>query len=512
MGFDEASQGDDIETGTRTFPRPPVHSAQASFVISDDLYEIVSQRFPDCADDVVLAESFSADFLPGDDYCVLLSTSPFAAGTEKNGQYVPYTEYSLKIRRVRDTGEPEQKTPRIALNVTIAPQYPESVTTNGNEFNCPYGEGTLLRIQTTNVTDTEGFVNRTRELLDSIVGYDLSRFSIKPASTRVSDLEVTHRFIRDELGSVVETLRDTEDLITYANGPSEAYRSHDSRGWIEAELYSQRFDLLGFLGSESARLKVYTPRNRSASGVVHHPRIEARLGKGETLHFDRFDEVVHRLRAIVCSHLLWANVTTEDLVTAGDPLYDSAIGELEWDHPDGRHEQLRERHASVATEVKQEALKPTTMALYDILITLIEYPGCTYQDLMDKVGLTYSSIQRHVSRLVDRGILARHTGAVSFITFASKEVRKHARRALNQIYPEQTADDRAERREERRSKREQDTAENENLSTTGADDGTVSAEEMDLSTDELVDYLRSGNLSSSDVILRNPPPGGDQDD
>ncbi|MFC6546812.1 helix-turn-helix domain-containing protein [Cohnella cellulosilytica] len=121
--------------------------------------------------------------------------------------------------------------------------------------------------------------------------------------------------------------------------------------------------------------------------------------------------------------------------------------------PDRRREHLRQRYQEVATEVYREALKDSTVAVYDILRVIATETGATYDMLEDRTGLARSTIRYHVARLAREGVVKR-LGNPVLVVFVSRDLLERSREILDRARPGRTADDMREDAEDRREDRE----------------------------------------------------------
>ena len=134
-----------------------------------------------------------------------------------------------------------------------------------------------------------------------------------------------------------------------------------------------------------------------------HPKLEASLGGGSA-HLSDWDDVLASLRQLALAHLEWAGVDDSDLV-ADHYFKPSVQPTTEFEHPEGRREDLRRYYSRFEAVVWSEALKHETTAVYDLLSYLGENYGATYDQLEAELGYSRSNIEYHVGRLKEAGLL-----------------------------------------------------------------------------------------------------------
>ena len=469
------------------------HGAGVSVTLNDDVatydafVELWRERDLSPGDKIALVENFEVDYLDGE-LALLWTSSRWKAGMDGGHGWKQWYKHHLQLRRVvRDSDTGEVKTyrkPPIALNIVVEPQIEGLTYEDGNEVHLPFGEGTRLNIQTTYCERGSQVVTRALEAVNTalgdVVGVDAT--DVKQDSARIWKAEAHFRFDIDQKHAVVRTLQQTSKLIDIG-GRSEIdeYRRRQQEGWLEARVESDRFDHLGFdeVGY-SELLKVYQTSDwgdRSPGDPLHHPKIEASLNgtKGcNAPHLSDWDDVLSRLRSLVCAHAEWAGVGECDLV-ADDYFDPSRQPTFEWDHPEGRRDDLANYYNRFEAVIQQEALQKQTLAVYDLLMVLAEYHGATYDQLESEVGLCRSTLQHHVSRLKNVGLLTT-IGNPCIVAFDAEYLYDTADEVLDELatahFSEETLARRRLAREERASERK-DKREGKDT-TTGETDGTTS--------------------------------------
>lgn len=496
----ELESGNVSRTQTRTSPIS--HGVGISFVLDDAddtgtnrLYRTLVDTWRDRdlgpGDEIELVENYAPDFLPGDDYVLLFSSSGWKAGMDRGHGWSQWYKYHLKLQRKSVdpvTGEVEYDTPPTSLSLTVEPQINGLTYEDGNEVHLPFGEGSRVSVQTTYCERGTKVVSRALRALTTAVGSDIvDAGELKRDSCRIWKAEAHVRFNIDHKHAVVRTLQKTEQLVDVAGGAEiETWKQRQAEGWLEARVESDRFDRLGFdpatttrieYGEEvetrySEALKVYQSSDwheKSRSEYAHHPKLEAYIGsqRGEASpHLDEWDDVMRRLRELVCSHLEWAGVPDSALI--GDDYFKPDLQPgFQWEHPEGRREDLRAYYDRFESVIYGECLKAQTDAVYDILSVITEHNGATYDLLESTTGFSRSNLQYHVSRLKRAGLLTT-VGNPCVITFDAGYLYELADEIVDEIgavhFDESTVaarrmgrEDRAREREEAREQRGEDS-------------------------------------------------------
>ncbi|WP_018257647.1 MarR family transcriptional regulator [Halomicrobium katesii] len=471
------------------------------------------------------------DWVPNDghEYGFVVRSSKWMAGTETGGDYRPYYQQDVLLRRIvddDDAGLSLEPGP-VSLRVEIMPQYRDLVYQNSRDpLPCPYGEGTRLQMWTTWAEEAEEVEQRAYDALVAVYGSDalnVGRDRVDE-SRRIAKAETHIRFDVDKKPRVVEALENSKDLIAWGgHSEIEAGQQRDREGWSEVSVESDRWDLLGFDGTEyGVHAKIYQAQDwhkRPESDYYRHPKFEAAyagVDRGANPHVDDWDDVMTHLRTIVATHAYWGGLDRADHVE--DDYFDGAFAEqFEFERPIGRREMLRRRYQDLATEVYREALKESTDAVYDILKVVARADGATYDHLEQETGLARSTIRYHVARLAENGVVARRGNPV-LVTFVSKDLWKRATEILAKANPDDTQEDLAERAQERRERREErdepdDTEEGGDADDTDGDASTrtewLYLDEWG-SVDELIGELTYGDRTPRDVRVRDlsePAPG-----
>lgn len=460
----------------RTGPKPAAHgsSVQAVFRPRDDQteYDITRDLWRDRVESwenepgvIDVGDAFD-QWLPearyGRDWVLLLSSSGWKAGTGEGDDWTQWYQYHLKLREVDEHGEFHK--PPCALHVEIIPQDTSLNYSDGNDITLPYGEGALVRCSTTWAESGEEVESRMLDTLELVLDADRDDLQERRVfdSRRISKAEAHHRVSIGYKRQVIDVLDRSRQLIAYGGASEiESHQRRKREGYIESVVDADRWHLLGFeRRSWNIELKVYQASHwseLSPSDPAHHPKLEASFsgvnGDGSLPHVEDWDHCLEVLRNIVSSHLDWAGVERGELI---EDDYQSGPTQPEYTyaHPTGRREQLRERYESVATQIYAEATKASTTAVYDILSVVATESGANYDTLVERTGLTRSTIRYHCQRLQESGVVDR-VGNPVIVCFPSLQVLDKADEILNRIYPDDMAEDLNERAEQRRERREE---------------------------------------------------------
>ena len=489
-------------------PRPVAHGAGLQAVFNDlhrdvPIYSAAHQAWYECVGDRdqepgILAEldHESIDWLPApaaERWVVKLSSSGWKGGDGEGDSWSQYYKYHLTLRQEDDEGD--LHTSGLACSLTVIPQFSDLTYQDGNAITYQYGEGSLVRINTTWAETSEEVERRMDDVLEHALGIDRDRLRADRDhdSRRVTKAEAHHRFDIGWKRQVVDTIDKTRELIAYG-GMSEidAHHQRQREGWLEALLVADRWHLLGFeRTSYDIELKCYQATgwaDRPREDPSHHPKLEASFAGANNdsalPHVDEWDEVMSVLRSIVSAHLEWSGVGRDQLV-ADDYQDGPTVPDYRYPHPEGRREQLRERFETVATEVYREALKANTDAVYDILSVIATESGASYDVLEERTGLARSTIRYHVSRLQDAGVCEKISNPV-LVVFPSLAALENAKDILRTIYPDDTVEDMVDRAEKRRERREE-----------RSEPGDVDGDDLEESDDDQDDGDLAGDDSST---------------
>jgi len=410
-----------------------------------------------------------------DEYAVTLRSSRYEAGTGEGNDYSAWYKYDLTVRPVGDDGEIQWKaTPPRSLSLKIEPQVEDLVYPDGNDFRLPHGEGSLVRVQTTWVNQTEEFLERAAHLVGHTLNYGLRQADVVEDSAAFSKAEVHHRVVEEVEGDIVHTIRQSADLLARHEADVDTRGKHEDGKWLKCKIRTDQWEQLGFPRLDAKILiKLYYPDDPDqVEYPLNQPKLEVALDGKETVideetgrksekmvPWDRWDEIMAILEEILLSHLEWADVGPEKLVA--DDYSDGAQNPpLRWRHPDGRRYWLRKHYESLVPALYREATKPNTDLIYDILDVVRRRGEATYRDLINETGAAKRTIREHVRRLEQQvggderpGLLKREQGSVTVVSFSSRYLEEltdnEGRHALDKINPDDTPEERSERTNER---------------------------------------------------------------
>jgi hypothetical protein len=404
-------------------------------------------------------------------YAVTLRSTRWKAGRGQGDDYGAWYKYDITLQVLDDDGEIAwERTPPRSLSLKIMPQVDGLVYKDGNPLELPHGEGSLVQVQSTWVDDTEQFVERAAHLVGHTLNYGLRSSDLVEESAAFSKAEVHHRVDESVEGDLVQTVRQSAELLAEHSADVETSGIHEDDRWLEARVVTDGWEKLGFprLGADIL-LKVYYPDNPEfVTFPMDQPKIEVALEGKETvvdeetgqttermIPWDRWDEVMAILEEILLSHLTWADVSPADLV-ADDYSEGPQAEPVQIQHPEGRRLWLRKHYESLVPALYREATKSNTDLIYDLLDVVRRRGGVTYDDLVDETGAARRTIREHVRRLEREvggedgpGLLERRRGHVTLVSFSSRYLEEltddEGRHALEKIKPEETPADRRER-------------------------------------------------------------------
>jgi hypothetical protein len=560
------------ESTTREeFTSPLTHGVGVSFVLDDDVaaYDALLDKWRqedrEAGENVeVLEDAAEAlglqDELGDGEYVLLWSSSGWFGGDwdPVAENWTQFYKHHLKLRRRKfnDSGTFVGYTkPPVSLTLTVEPQRrglfyePDAsgdLAPDPDPIQLPFGEGTRVTVQTTYAEEAHVPIARALKALRRAVGgrVDADRTApdaIKTDSQRLWKAEVHVRFNIDRKHGVVRCLDKSEKLVDVGGASQMKTKGQrQEEGWVEKRVRSDRFDHLGFAETDyEEALKVYQAEgwhNHTRGEWRHHPKLEAYVSstRGEGApHLSEWDDVMDRLRELLCSHAEWAGLEEDDLV--GDDFFEpEKRPAFAWDHPEGRREDLANYYNRFETIIWSEALHRQTDAVYDLLQVLVENRGATYDQLEAEVGLARSTLQGHVSELQQLG-LVRTVGNPCVIDFDCMALFETAEEALDRIatrFGEETLtaarlgrEERAEERRQRREERQQREADaegadgderREDADADAQEDGTTRSTwkylgDWNGDAAQLLEEIAHGLRGEEDVrvrVLDRPTPGG----
>ncbi|MCO8254557.1 winged helix-turn-helix domain-containing protein [Haladaptatus sp. AB618] len=465
-----------------TWPAPVEHGGGGQFLLDDvansavdtSLYDRLRKLWYDVVDspeDEPVHVGTIQQEDGQDDLAVLFRSSKWRAGEGTGDDYKPFFKYHLTLRPIGPTGEIEHgRTPLRACSLTIMPYLKGLVQPDGEPLRLQYGTGTMIHVNSTWVADHGQLVDRSADVLDAALDeYRFDRELIVEESQRGWKVEDHHRFDERYIEDVVETLRRSEDLIALENGELSALDGERGKhGWSEYKFSTSRFDLLGVKDAADVLppkaeilLKCYLPDHpERLEHPMDQPKLEAALitKQGERKpHFDEIPVIHHVLKSVVLSHFIWAGVPT-DAILADEVSLGPDAEPYEWEHPQNRREQLQQWYKSKIPDLYAEATRTyrdRPGLTYDILQILVETAGATYDELVERTGARYSTVQRQARRLEDLGLCERLSGQQTLLTWSAPTMGEHAADVLEDVNSGDTPADRRERADERREELEE---------------------------------------------------------
>jgi hypothetical protein len=407
-----------------------------------------------------------------DEYAVTLRSSRYEAGTGEGDDYSPYYKYDLTVQPLDEDGSIAwNRTPPRSLSLKLEPQYEGLVYPDGNEFRLPHGEGTLVRVQTTWVEQTEEFLERAAHLLGHALDYGVRQRDLVTESAAFSKAEVHHRLTEEVEGDVTHTIRQSAELLAKHDADVKTTGVHEDSRWLEAKIRTEGWEQLGFPRLDAPILiKLYYPDDPdSVEYPMDQPKLEVALDGKETVvdeetgrttqrmvPWGRWDEVMAVLEEILLSHLTWADVSAADLV-ADDYSDGPQNPRTQWRHPEGRRHWLRKHYESLVPALYREATRTRTDLVLDILDVVRRRGEATYDDLVQETGAAKRTIREHVRRLDEEigddspGLLSRSRGAKTLVAYSSRFLEDLGENAIDSIQADrdELTEDRSERADER---------------------------------------------------------------
>lgn len=283
--------------------------------------------------------------------------------------------------------------------------------------------------------------------------------------------EVHHRVVEDVEGEIVQTIRQSAELLARHDGDVNTRGKHRDGKWLKCKIKTDQWEKIGFPRlNADILIKLYYPDDPDAvSYPLDQPKLEVALDGKETviddetgqqsqkmIPWDRWDEIMAILEEILLSHLEWADVSAADLV-ADDYSAGAQNPRTRWKHPEGRRYWLRKHYESLVPALYREATRTRTDLVLDILDTVRKRGRVSYDDLMDATGAARRTIREHVRRLDDDvggddpGLLDRDRGAKTWVSFSSRFLEELSETAVDSIYAdrEELPEDGSERADER---------------------------------------------------------------
>lgn len=500
-----------VETTTETLPAPARHGGNSSFLLADikrdpdpvrRKWPLDGRPLPDGSvyqharaaflshDEEERIEYNNSEYIvlnqdyehphPDEDgsYAVTLVSSPWVAGKDINDDYTTYYTYDITLQPVDSDGSIQwNRTPDRSLSIKLEPQHDDLVYPDGSSFEIPYCEGTLVRVQATWVDDVAETIKLATKLLGGMLGYRLEVDDIYDGSASFSKAEVHHRFERGKEQHLVQTVRQSAELLTSHEADIDTRGKYRDGKWMECWLQTDAWQKLGFpdLNAQLSIKVYYADHPEKLEWPMNQPKVEVALEGKERVYdeekneyvrreipMDRWNEVMAVLEEVLLSHLDWADVREEHLV-ADDYSDGPNASPIAFQKPEGRREWLQRHYESLVPPLYRHVTSHRTDLVYDILVALRDAPddvaGLTYEQLVERTGAAYRTVRKHVRRLCEAGsdhgpgILERNRGAVTVVSWSSRYLEEICQSPLDQINPGDQPEDRRERAEERRERR-----------------------------------------------------------
>ncbi|KPN31945.1 hypothetical protein SY89_02702 [Halolamina pelagica] len=495
---------------------------------------------------------------PGDEehHVGFYSSSTGIGHLNENGDFVCYEDQRLRLFENIDNGKAATTAAKCTL--TLEPRGPHLVNREKEPFGYPKAvdgqryTGTYIKAQVSYATDLSeslGWIREYFEHLDNELGTSLMAYwDPIPETLYFSGLE---RYVRHDLasmGRIISTQRNTARLIHTGNEGEEGTVKEDIRHGEHSifSVSSTEFEHLGYTAgprSDSGRLRVkkdkiktYRAKNAdrySEENYRYHPKTESKALKGK-LHASAWSEVVDRLDSILLHHLEMAAIGEDDLVSDdyfrpvdkdGEPEDDETFETREYQAPEGRIASLRKAWEGEDARRKLEGfiLHSKTESYRDILNILMFDPAhggrsVTYEYLQKKTGLSYSAVQRNVTKLTDARILHKlHEGCI-FVSWASQTAFERVRDWLRDYFdPKGVLTKIKERAEDRVSARigrndEAEEVKQESDEAVVEDEDSDGVDFVDISGGSMLDEDTQAGLDEVFAEAREKMESGEWDD
>lgn len=482
-----------------------------------------------------------------DDYpahLVLKSKGWMVGRDAQDGELVgQYYEYSVQVMRyAEDSGkladeiDANLRAPT-SFQCWIQPQNSDLVLPSGDSMVCQHGEGTKFKTQTTYAGSRESFT-RTVEVMNLVAGaLDIERpawETMNRGSWKAWKGEVHHRFTKSKMQTAVHRLQEAKSLLEYGGG-GDVHSSGKMRKGRHVEEYvvSDRWEKLGIAIPESLDdakfgVKVYRINGNPADKRLQEPKLEAFLaGSGDELpHADDWPMIRSVLRQLVDTFAVRSNLNLGDLKE--DDYYkprDRPM--LDFYLPEGWRHAVQEANEARLMKMTDVVRAAQTSSKLDIVWTVADRNGASYDELAAVTGLSKDRVQEIVAEFVDQDVLLR-LAMPRIIAFDNEELRLNVLDELEARFPddadpraiEKRADERRERRRRLREKRQQQEESDDAVDEDTEDGNTVDdfdqddRDESDLEDEwqrvDLLQYCREdvgrfierGDIPARDVKVR----------
>ncbi len=246
---------------------------------------------------------------------------------------------------------------------------------------------------------------------------------------------------------------------------------------------------------------------------------------GEQPHADDWQIIRSVLRQLVDTFCVRANVNLGEL--REDDYYKPRDREmLDFYLPEGWRYAVQEANEARLAKMADIVRAAQTPSKLDIVYTIADRNGASYDDLAEATGLSKDHVQDLVAEFVDQDVLLR-LAMPRIIAFDNEELRLNALDELEAHYPDDAdpravqrrAEERRESRQRRREQRESDESETDAddadaSSSSDGEDSDGDRDNGDLEDDwlrvDLLDYCREdvgryierGEIPANDVKVR----------
>lgn len=483
-----------------------------------------------------------------DDYpahLVLKSKGWMVGRDAEDGDLVgQYYEYSVQVMRYdEDSGKLADEIDQnlrapTSFQCWIQPQDTDLVRPSGDPMVCQHGEGSKFKTQTTYANAREA-LTRTIEAMNLVAAaLDVQRpawETLNRDSWKVWKGEVHHRFTSEKMQTVVHRLAEAKSLLQYGGG-GEVSSSGDMRNGrhVEEMVRSDRWDKLGFAKPDVLEdvllgLKAYRIGGNPADQRLKEPKLEAFIAgsDGELPHADDWEMIRSTLTQLVNTFAVRAELNLGDL--REDDYYHPRDREMrDFYFPEGWRFAVQEANEARLAKMTDVVRAAQTSSKLDVLYTIADRAGASYEDLADVTGLTKDRVQEIVAELVDQDVLLR-VSMPRIICFDNEELRLNALDELQARFPEDAdpraiarrADERREARERRRERRQEDAGDDDldDVDDAGGGGGDDDGRDDDRADDRLEDdwmrvdtldycredvarYIEKGDIPAEDVKVR----------
>jgi len=444
-----------------------------------------------------------------------------------------YYEYSLQVMRYdEDTGTLDRNHDRdlrapISFQCWVQPHDTDLLYPSGDSMVCQHGEGTNLKTQTTYAGPKDSLV-RTIEVANlAAAALDVERpawTELNRDSWKVWKGEVHHRFAKSKMKTVVHRLGEAKTLLQYGGGDISTKGKMRNGRHVEEMVVSPRWDKLGIAKPEiledaTLGVKVYRIRGNPADERLRHPKVEAYLAgtDGEKVHADDWQIIRRVLRQLVNTFAVRASINLGEL--REDEFYKPRDRPMiDYYHPEGWRHAVKKANKARLGKMADIVHAAQTPSKLDIVYTIADRNGASYDDLEDATGLSRSRIQEIVAEFVDRDVLLR-ASMPRIIVFDNEDLRLSALDELQGTFPEdaepQAIDDRAEQRRERRQEKREDDGSDSSSRDSQSDDAASSGQQddeespewarvdqLDYSREDVGRYLQRGDIPAEDAKIR----------